>query len=143
MTGKHPAKFQPRDERAHPVVMDAINKGYAEQGSIHGRDSEPYTIPGFPDFNTANAARRSVYCAAKHLGVSCSSRTNEDIIEQEDGTFLLRFWVMSRASAKKRVIEATGGDPTKLAYNPFRKRSRRVMDDEGNRIEPYGPGIPT
>lgn len=134
MAGKDPHVFTPRDERAHPVMEDAIAKGYLERGTAQGRDSEPYWIPGFPSYTVANAARRSVYCAAKHMGVSCSSRMKEDIIEQEDGTFALRFWIMSRDSAKKRILETTGGDPSKLAYNPFKKRNTRRIADDGSYI---------
>jgi|SRR5579859_3044103 len=134
MAGKDPHVFTPRDERAHPVMQDAIDKGYVERGTAQGRDSDPYWIPGFPSHKVANEARRSIYCAAKHFGVSCSSRTNEDIIEQEDGTFTLRFWIMSRDSAKRRVLETTGGDPSKLAYNPFKRRNQRMIADDGSRI---------
>lgn len=136
MAGKNPRVFTPRDERAHPVVKDAIDKGYVERGTIEGRDSEPYWVNGFPSFDIANAARRSVYCAAKHFGVSCSSRTHEDIIEQEDGSFSLRFWIMSHDSAKRRVVESAKGDPKNLAYNPFARRSSRLFDDSGRRIQP-------
>lgn len=136
MPGKDPHVFTPRDERAHPVMQDAIDRGFLEQGTARGRESEPYWLPGFPTHAVANAARRSVYAAAKHMGVSCSSRTGEDIIEQEDGTFAVRFWIMSRDSAKRRVLETTGGDPSKLAYNPFARRSKRVIADDGSRIRP-------
>lgn len=134
MTGKNPRVFTPREERAHPVVRDAIEKGYVERGTAGGRDSDPYVIPGFPSWDIANQARKSVYCAARHHGVSCSSRTHEDIIDNEDGTFSLRFWLMSKDSARKRVVEAAGGDPTRLAYNPFKKRNQRLYADDGSRI---------
>lgn len=134
MAGKNPRVFTPRDERAHPVIQDAIARGYLERGTAQGRESDPYIIRGFPKWGIANEARRSIYNAAKHLGVSCSSRTREDIIQEEDGSFSVRFWIMSRDSAKRRVLEATGGDPSKLAYNPWKRKNTRLIADDGTRI---------
>ena len=131
MAGKNPAYFTPRDESAHPVVEDAIRKGYV---TTQGRDGRPYVIRGFKDEESAQRGRRSVYNAARHFNVSCSSRTNEDVIAEEDGTFTLRFWLIPKNAGRKHVIKATGGDPSKLAYNPFAKKRRPLMDDDGQII---------
>ncbi len=57
--------MRPRDESAHPVVEDAIDKGYLDTGRI-------YPIPGFTTHQAANEGRLSINRAGQHLGVSVS-----------------------------------------------------------------------
>ena len=112
MPGRHPAAMRPRDERGHPVLQDAIDHGYLES-------PEYYTVPGFTSWEAANEGRKAVNNAARHLQVSCSARQREDILAAADGTFTLRFRIFPKNQGRRHVLQATGGDPANLAYNPF------------------------
>ncbi len=125
MAGRHPAGMRPRDERAHPVVQHAIDQGYV------GTD-RPYPVRGFPTWQIANEARKSINNAARHLGVACSSRSADHIIAEPDGTFTVHFRLYAKNQARAYIASQTGGDPSKLAYNPFRRASKRVIGDDGN-----------
>lgn len=127
MTGLHPRNLPPRDERAHPVVQDAIDKGYMNT-------DRNYVVRGFDSWDSANEGRRSIYRATTHLGVSCSSRTNEDIYEDDDGTFYLHFRLYSKSHGRAQIAKVYGGNPANLPYNPFAKKSQRTVDDYGRRI---------
>ena len=129
MAGRHPQGMRARDESAHPVVQHAIDQGYVGTG-------RPYVIKGFTSKEAAERGRRSVNNAARHMGVSCSSRQNQDVHEAADGTFEVHFRLFTKASARQHITQATGGDPTKLAYNPFRRAAGPVMDDQGRRVAP-------
>lgn len=127
MTGRHPKSLRPRDESAHPVVRHAIETGYLGTG-------QSYVISGFTSHEAAQAGRRSVNTAARHLGVSCSSRYKEDVWEGEDGSWSLQFRIFSKDSGREFIARQTGGDPSKLAYNPFRRGEPRIIADDGSKI---------
>ena len=116
--------MRPRDERGHPVLQDAIDHGYLES-------PEPYIVPGFSSWEAANEGRKAVNNAARHLGVSCSSRVREDILAAQDGTFTLRFRIFEKNEGRRHVVKTTGGDPHNLAYNPFARHPRPAIDENG------------
>lgn len=124
MAGRHPKALRPRDERAHPVVQDAIDKGFVGTG-------RPYPVPGFASREAANEGRKSINNAARHLGVSCRSREAEDIQQLTDGSYRVTFRLWAKNQGRAHIREATGGDPAKLAYNPFRRAGGAVLDDDG------------
>jgi hypothetical protein len=119
--------MRPRDERGHPVVQSAIDQGFVGTG-------QPFIIRGFPTRQAAEEGRKSVNAAAKHLGVSCSSRQGEHVIDSGNGTFELHFRLFSKNSAREYIARTTGGDPSKLAYNPYQRAAPRIMDDNGVRL---------
>ena len=125
--GRHPAGLRPRDERAHPVVKDAIDRGFVGTG-------QPYVIPGLRTRQAADEARRAVNNAARHLGVSCSSKASTDIIDSGNGTFELHFRLYTKASGRNHIAQSTGGDPSKLAYNTYRRAEPRILADDGTRM---------
>jgi hypothetical protein len=124
MSGRHPAGMRPRDETAHPVVKHAIEQGYLGTG-------QPYIVKGFADWEAADRGRRSINNACRHLGVSCSSRAAEHIIQAPDGTFEVHFRLYPKSTGRQYVRQQTGGDPAKLAYNPFQRGERAIVDDSG------------
>jgi len=124
MSGRHPAGMRSRDERGHPVMHDAIEQGYLESPDY-------YYCPGFSTWEAANEGRRAINSAARHLGVSCSSRQGEDILTAADGTFTLRFRIFPKNEGRRHVVAATGGDATNLAYNPFSRGGGPVVDENG------------
>lgn len=113
-----------RDERGHPVIKDAIGKGHLETGAY-------YLVQGLASREIADEARKAVNNAARHLGVSCSARADIDIMPAPDGTFTLRFRVFPKEQGRRHVIATTGGDPGRLAYNPFARAERPVVDETG------------
>jgi len=124
MAGRHPHGMRARDERGHPVVRDAIGKGFLES-------PDSYLVPGFASWEAADEGRRAVNNAARHLGISCSSRQREDILAAADGTFTLRFRIFPKNEGRRHVLQTTGGDPANLAYNPFARAPGPEVDENG------------
>jgi hypothetical protein len=123
-----------RDERAHPVIRDAIDKGHVTSG-------EPYPVNGFAGHDAANQGRLSVRRAGEHLGVSiacwvCDSDGTPcyKSCKDPDAPHGIRIRLFSKKSARAKVVEDSGGDPANLKYNPFRRVSGPILDDHGNRI---------
>ncbi len=127
MASRHPKAMRPRDESAHPVIKDAIGKGFVGSGRY-------YTVDGFTTREAANAGRQSINNAARHLGVSCSSREAADLQELTDGTFRVRFRLWPKNAGRAHIHAQTGGDPAQLAYNPFSQAEGPAMDDDGRRL---------
>ena len=116
--------MRPRDERAHPVVRDAIDKGYLASG-------RPYTVPGFDSREAANEGRKSINNAGRHLGVSLRSREAEDLQELTDGTWQVTFRIWPKNAGRAHIRESAGGDPANLSYNPFARGQGPDRDDDG------------
>lgn len=127
MAGRHPKALRQRDERAHPVIKDAMAKGHLGTG-------KPYQVDGFATREAADEGRRSINNAARHLGVSCSSRAAEHIEQLTDGTWRVTFRLYPKKEGRRHVHEITGGDPSKLAYNPFQRGEGPMVDDHGRPI---------
>jgi hypothetical protein len=127
MTSRHPRAMRPRDESAHPVVKDAIARGYVGTGRY-------YEIDGFTSREAANQGRKSVNNACRHLGVSCSSKEAEDLLELTDGTWRVRFRLWPKNAGRQHVHQQAGGDPAKLPYNPFARAEGPVLDGKGQRL---------
>jgi hypothetical protein len=119
--------MRPRDERGHPVVKDALDKGYLGTG-------QPYVVRGLATHEAAEQARKCINSAARHLGVSCSSRQGEDVIAEPDGTYTVQFKLFSKSSAREHIVRQSGGDPTKLAYNPFARAEGPLYAPDGTRL---------
>lgn len=113
-----------RDERAHPVVQDAISRGYLGTG-------RPYEVPGFDTREAANEGRKAINNAARHMGVSCRSREAEDIQQTTDGAWRVTFRIWPKSEGRRHVHEQAGGDPANLAYNPFSRAAGPVVDEHG------------
>lgn len=135
MPGRNITQARPRDERAHPVIKDAIQRGYHLSGEV-------YTdIGAMPTHAIANQARRLTKNAGQHLGVSVAAW-----VVDADGTPCYRdcadphaphsvqFRLFSKASGRAKVVQDTGGDPSKLKYNPFKRNAPRILDDNGQPI---------
>jgi hypothetical protein len=120
--------MRPRDESAHPVVKKAIAEGYVGTGRY-------YNVDGFTTREAANLGRRSVNNAARHLGVSCSSSEAADVQELTDGTWRVRFRLWPKNAGRQHVHRQAGGDPAKLAYNPFARAEGPVLDESGRRLQ--------
>ncbi len=124
MAGRHPQSLRPRDERAHPVIKDALAKGYLGTG-------QPYVVDGFATQEAADQGRRSINNAARHLGVSCSSRSAEHVEQLSDGTWRVSFTIWPKNQGRAHIASTYGHDPASMPYNPFRRAEGRMVDDSG------------
>jgi len=129
-----PAPIARRDERAHGVIRDAIARGYVGSG-------QHYDLPQLPDHDTANQARLSVNRGARHLGASVSCYVVDGNGEHcwplsrcPGGPHSVRFRLWSKKSARARVNEIAQGDPSRLMYNPYKRRARPIIDEDGNPV---------
>src|ERR1700679_3193338 len=69
---RHPNAWVKRDERAHPVIEDAISKGYMDS-------EESYYVMNLPSHEVANQSRLSVTRALEHYGLAKACR----VVDQE------------------------------------------------------------
>lgn len=132
----HPNKLVKHDDSAHPVVQDAIDKGYMASGAN-------YYVQGLRDHATANQARLSVGRALTFFGLSRTAWVTD-----ADGTPCYKacqdaaaphgvgFRLISRDAGRRYVAEQSGGDPSKLKYNPYMPRRRPRFNDDGS----WNPG---
>jgi len=139
MSGKHPASFQKRDESSHPLIKHALDEGYLNSGNA-------YLVTGFTDHDSANQGRLSVNRGGRHFnigtaayvvdanGEKCWEYTPEGIVCRDPGgphQVHVRFF--SKDAARGHIVQSTGGDPSKLRYNPWKRRSVKRNDDGSER----------
>lgn len=134
MAGRYPHASKTRDERAHGVIQDAIDKGYLDSG-------RKYLITGLPGHDAANDARVSITRGLKHFNLSPSAWVTDG-----DGNQCFRdckdpsaphgagFELHSKTAAKRYLVEQTGGDPSKLKFNPYAPRHQGHFSDDGQWI---------
>lgn len=141
MPGLHPDRMRQADRRGDPVLEDALKRGFMDSG-------EAYQIPGFPSHEAAAEGMRSLYRAARRMNVSFAARVCDDTGEQcwEPGTPLedycydpqgehrVHFLIWSKNRARAYVLEQSGGDPSKLRYNPWERAQKTRVTDDGQVI---------
>jgi hypothetical protein len=134
MTGRHPKAMKPRDESAHPLIEQALSEGYLDTGAV-------YHVDGFASHAIANQARLSMNRGGKHLNVSTPSWVTDEYGEQcykackdPQAPHGLRFRLHSKDSARSHVLHQSGGDPSKLKYNPFKRGQKAIIDDSGRPV---------
>lgn len=119
---RHPFKQQPRDTRAHGLLESVLDQGYLDSG----RD---YVLEGTLTHEGANEARLSVRRGARHFGVSCAAwvvgpdgeQCTYDCPDPAAG-HTLAFQLYNKEAAAQYLARQTGGDPSKLKYNPYGRR---------------------
>lgn len=132
MSGTNRTQLRPRDERGHPVVRDAIERGFVHTEAVYE------DIPALPSHQVANKSRQLIKNAGQHLGVSIGAWvTDQDgnpcwkDCADPDAPHYVRFRLFTKNSGRAKVVKDTGGDPSKLKYNPFARNSPRILDDDG------------
>lgn len=130
----HPVGWRARDERAHPVVQDAIDKGYLTSG-------ETYWITGLTSHDVANESRLSVGRALEHFGLARAVRVVDELgnpcwknCADPDAPHGVSFRLSSKDSARAYIAAQSGGDPSKLKYNPYKKKGPGHFNDAGEWI---------
>lgn len=131
----HPNGMRPRDERGHPVVRDAINRGFLASGNPYHR------IPMLTDHDSANEARKIIARALEHFGLGraawvtdadrnpCYRDCKDPAAPHSVGFALYR-----KDGARKFIATQSGGDPSKLKYNPHMRRQGDRFSDDGTWI---------
>jgi hypothetical protein len=127
----HPNRMQSRDERAHKVIQDAVDKGYLDSG-------RPYIIPGLASHDIANEVRQSLTRGLHHFGLAPAAWVTDGDGEQcwksckdPGAPHGAGFELHSKNAARKHVVRETGGDPAKLKFNPHASRRQGRFDDSG------------
>jgi hypothetical protein len=134
MAGRYPHAAGTRDERAHEVIQDAIDKGYLDTG-------RKYHVPGLPDHETANQARLSITRGLHHFGLSPAAWVTDagenpchKDCQDPSAPHGAGFELHSKAMGRRHVVEQTGGDPAKLRFNPYAPPRQGRFSDNGEWI---------
>lgn len=143
MAGRYPHAAGARDERAHGVIQDAVDKGYLDTG-------RKYYVPGLPDHETANQTRLSITRGLHHFGLAPAAWVTDEAgnpcyrdCKNPGAPHGAGFELHSKNSARKHVVKTTGGDPAKLRFNPYSPSPRPRFDDDGNWISgAQAPSLP-
>ncbi len=127
MPGGHPNARHPADTRADPVIDYAIDRGYLGSG-------EAFDIP-MPTHDAANQGRLSVNRAARRRNLSPSAWVADAQGEpcyrdcaDPTAPHYTRFRLWRKDDARTHVFRTSGGDASKLKYNPWRRKTRRYTD---------------
>jgi len=75
---------------------------------------------GCETFDRAREIKRALYRSARHLGVSLHT----ELIRAADNTWTVRFTPISKPHGQAYVARQSGGDPSRLAYNPYHRPSK-------------------
>lgn len=113
--------------RADPIIARMIADGYLNSG-------EPFDIP-MPTHDAANEGRLSVNRSARrqNLGPAAwvadqaGERCYKDCADPAAPHYLrIRLW--AKDDARTHIFRQTGGDPSKLKYNPWQRGTKRYSD---------------
>ena len=126
--GRKPAQA---DTRADPVIAHAIEQGYLDSNEV-------FTVPGMASHDIANDGRLSVNRAARRRNLSPGAWVADQDgnpcyqdCQDPDAPHLVKFRLWSKNTARTHVFRETGGDPSKLKYNPWTSHKRVRHDDSG------------
>lgn len=126
------------DRRAYPLVQEALDQGFLASGAT-------YTVKDIPDHAAANEARLSVGRAltANNLaravwvadsdGVPCNPLKTP--CKDESAKHQVCFRLISKTVARAFIVQQSGGDPSKMKYNPFEQRKPKGVNDDGSKRE--------
>jgi hypothetical protein len=127
MPGGHPNARHPADTRADPIILKILESGYLDSG-------ESYDIP-MPTHDAANEGRLSVNRSARRQNLSPGAwvadgqgeRCYKDCADP-GAPHYLRVKLWAKDQARTHIFRSTQGDPAKLKYNPFARKTRRYTD---------------
>ena len=131
MSGRHPSAMKPADSRSYGVIQHALDSGYKETG-------EPYVVKGLPTHTIANEARLSVGRGLAHYNLSRAcwvvdgdgNPCYQNCVD-ENAPHGVAFRLLSKQAGRAYIVQKTGGDPSKLKYNPWRRKKPTPFNDDG------------
>lgn len=100
--------------RKQPILDHYIQASVGQGVNDEGHYGE-LRHQGIEDYERALEIRRALYRSAKHLKVSLKA----EVEQAADGTYVVVFHAINKAHARAYIIAKTGGDPSKLDYNPY------------------------
>jgi hypothetical protein len=121
--GRHPFKQQPRDTRSHKYLEALLDQGALDSG-------EDNFVRELDNHNLANETRLTIRRGARHFGISAAVR-----VLRSDGTQCtydcpdpdsphdVALQLFSKEVAWRYLYQQTGGDASKLKYNPYKRRT--------------------
>lgn len=130
MPGGHPNARHPADTRADPIVAKMVADGYLNTG-------ESFDIP-MPTHDAANEGRLSFNRSARRQNLSpgawvagedgepCNAAKNP--CPDPDGPHYLRAKLWHKDRGRGHIFRESGGDPAKLKYNPWDRKTRKFSD---------------
>lgn len=131
MAKRYPHAAGPRDETAHEVIQDAVDRGYLDTG-------RKYYVGDLNGHETANEARKSITRGLQHFGLAPTAWVTDQAgnpcwkaCQDPDAPHGAGFELHSKNAARRHVATQTGGDPAKLKYNPFAPPRPGRFDDDG------------
>jgi hypothetical protein len=124
-----PPPWTSRDCRFDHLVAAAIEQGMGK----------PLSYTGIETPERAYDIKKGIYRCSQHRGVSAyvewqhsgrwtTKSTNWPPDRQKDGTYTLRFTLVTKASGRKRHIETYGTDRANWPYNPRRGKTQEDVD---------------
>jgi hypothetical protein len=127
MPGGHPNARHEADTRADPIIARMIELGYLGSG-------EPFDIP-MQDHDSANEGRLSVNRSARRQNLSPGAwvadqhgeRCYKDCADP-GAPHYLRVKLWPKDAARSHIFRESGGDPAKLKYNPWQRKTPRYSD---------------
>ena len=134
MPGGHPNARHPADVSADPVIALAIERGYLNTDT-------PFDVP-MPSHDAANRGRLSINRSARRQNLSpaawvagedgepCNPKVSP--CQAPEGPHYVRFRLWAKDAGRVHIFRQTGGDPSKLKYNPW-NRGAAKFDDSGHR----------
>lgn len=121
MPNRNPNRIRARDERGHPLIRDAIGRGYEASG-------DDYPVGPFPGHDIANESRLVIGRALEHFGYPRAARVVDRDGQPCHGDCAdpaaphsVTFRLFAKHAARAHTLRETGGDPANLKYNPFRR----------------------
>jgi hypothetical protein len=97
---------------------------YVQASIDGGMDNEGHyselVYAGVEDQEWAKEIRRALFRSSRYLKVALKA----DLEQAADGTHQIRFHAIDKARARAYIVAQAQGDPSRLAYNPYRKRSQ-------------------
>ena len=68
----------------------------------------------------AKEIKRALYRSARHLKVSLTT----EVFQAADKTWTVAFTPINKAHGRAFIAAQSGGDPSKLAYNPYARQPK-------------------
>lgn len=134
MSGRRPKALVQADKRADPVVDDALERGFLDSGRV-------YDIPRLRSHDVANEVRRSVTRSARRRNLSPACWVADEAgnpcwkaCQNPGAPHMTRFRLFSKDAARGHILRETGGDPSKLKWNPWDQGKNRRYSDSGQPV---------
>jgi hypothetical protein len=108
--------------RKEPVLDRELQASLDHAGGEHHPDTGWYATlhyTGCPTYDRAKEIKQALHRSANHLKVSVTTR----IFQAADKTWTVEFTAINKAHGRAYIATQSGGDPSRLAYNPYKRNA--------------------